>query len=223
MNRDDKLKDKLVGYIHDAYAMENQIIEVLQKQVDRAKEVPQIQAKIQQHLDQTRQHRARMEQCLQTYGEQPSTMKGAMTSLMGNMAGMMGGARGDTLAKDARDDYVTEHLEIVAYTMLMTTANAYGDQQTMQAAAANLRDEVEMQRWLAQHAPEATLLSLQQGGINVPDSAWQFARQSQGELHPAEALIGMDLAAKGMSAKETFGAGAASTPVNAGDGMTLTE
>lgn len=223
MNRDEKLKGKLVGYIHDAYAMENQIVEVLQKQVDRAKDVPQIQAKIQQHLDQTKQHRARMEQCLQTYGEQPSAMKGAMSSLMGNMAGMMSGARADTLAKDARDDYVTEHLEIVAYIMLMTTANAYGDQQTMQAAAANLRDEVEMQRWLAQHAPEATLLSLQQGGITVPDSAWQFARQSQGELHPAEALIGMDLAAKGMGAKETFGAGATSAPVNAGDGMTLTE
>lgn len=171
MNRDDKLKDKLVGYIHDAYAMENQIIEVLQKQVDRAKDVPQIQAKIQQHLDQTRQHRARMEQCLQTYGEQPSAMKGAMSSMMGNMAGMMGGARGDTLAKDARDDYVTEHLEIAAYELLMATAQAFGDQETVRACELNLRDEVAMARWLEQGMPRTALLSLREDGINIPDQA----------------------------------------------------
>lgn len=179
MQQDDKLKDKLVKYIEDAYTMENQIVQTLQRHVDQAKDFPNIQARIREHLAATEQHRTRMEQCLKSYGKSPSGLKGALSSFMGNTMGAMGAARTDTLAMDARDEYVTEHLEIATYTMLITTARAYGDEETVRACELNLRDEIEMQTWLAQHLPEAALLSLQQDGITIPQQAWDLAQQAQ--------------------------------------------
>jgi ferritin-like metal-binding protein YciE len=179
MQHDEKLRDKLVKYIEDAYAMENQIIQTLQRHVDQAKDVPTVQSHIREHLAATEQHKQRMEARLKAYGKSPSGMKEALSSFMGNTAGAMSGARSDTLAMNARDEYVTEHLEIAAYTLLITTARALGDEDTVRACELNLRDEIEMQSWLAQHLPEAALLTLQQDGITIPQQAWDLAQRAQ--------------------------------------------
>lgn len=177
MNHDDKLRDKLTTYIQDMYAVENQLVETLDKQVDQAAKFPAIQAKISQHLEATKQHRSRMEQRLQAYGESPSTLKGIMSGMMGNITGAMSGMRSDVLAMYARDDYVAESLEVAGYRMLIATARAYGDEDTVRAAELNLRDDEEMQRWLGQHAAEAALLSLEQDGITIPADARARAQQ----------------------------------------------
>lgn len=171
MHHDEKLRDKLIKYIEDAYAMENQIVETLEKQVKETQKFPDIQARIQQHLDATREHRTRMEDRLAYYNKKPSTVKGALTNMMGNVAGALGATRPDMLAMTARDDYMTEHLEIAAYELLMATAQAFGDTDTIRACELNLRDEVAMARWLEQGMPRAALLSLQEDGINIPDQA----------------------------------------------------
>lgn len=196
MHHDEKLQEKLISYIQDTYAMENQIVQVLEKQVNQTKDHPDIQAKITEHLEQTKQHRARMEQRLEAYGQKPSAMKGALSSVMGNTQGLLSGTRPDKLAQSSRDDYVVEHFEIAAYTMLMATAKAFGDTETMSAAEMNMRDEVAMQQWLAQHTAEVALMALQEDGIAIPDDAWQFARQTLGAPHPAEILIGKETAGK---------------------------
>ena len=166
----DDLRDKLVTYIQDAYAMENEIVDILEKHVKDADGFPDIQALMQRHLDETKTHRQRMEDCLKAYNEKPSSMKGAATSAMGNVMGMMSGSRTDTLAKNTRDDYTTEHFEIAAYGLLIATAQAYGDTATMQACEMNLRDEVRMAALLEQQFPRVSLICLQQDHIDVPQT-----------------------------------------------------
>src|SRR5919204_2051979 len=152
MHHDQKLQEKLITVIQDAYAMENQIVETLEKQVAQTKDHPPIQARIQEHLEATKQHRARMEQRLNAYGQQPPAVKGAMSSVMGQTMGLLGGARPDSLAMMSRDDYTVEHFEIGTYAMLITVAKTFGDEETVHACQMNVRDEVVMQQWLAQHA-----------------------------------------------------------------------
>jgi ferritin-like metal-binding protein YciE len=176
---DTPLQEKLVKYIEDAYALENQLVETLQKHVEQAQDYPNVQAKIRQHLAETEQHRQRMADRLAAYNKKPSAIKGALSSMMGNTVGVVSGSRPDVLAMNARDEYVSEHLEIASYTLLITTARAFGDEQTVEACELNLRDEIAMQQWLAQHLPEAALLSLQKDGITIPQPAWQFAQQAQ--------------------------------------------
>jgi len=174
----DDLRDKLVTYIQDAYALENQIVEVLEKHEREAQGYPDIQAMVHQHLEETKQHRQRMEECLQAYDEKPSAMKGAATNLMGNLLGAVSGGRTDTIAKNTRDEYVTEHMEIAAYGLLMATAQAYGDTRTMQACALNLRDEIRMAALLEPQFPRVALLALRQDNIDVPQTTFQQAESS---------------------------------------------
>lgn len=178
MAQNDKLKDKLVNYLQDAAAMEHQIADVLKQQISDTKQWPEIQQRIQQHLDATQTHHQRMVDRLKAYNESPSNIKSALASMMGNLTGMTAGARSDALAKEARDDYMIEHLEIAAYELLITTAAAYGDNATVQACELNLRDEMEMAHWLERSLPRTAVLSYQQDGIQIPQSDAQTAEQT---------------------------------------------
>ena len=194
MARNDQLKDKLITYLQDAAAMEHEIADILQKQVGDAKQWPEIQQRIQQHLDATKTHHQRMVDCLKAYNEKPSGVKSAVAAMMGNLTGMMAGAKTDALAKEARDDYAIEHLEIAAYELLITTAAAYGDTTTVQACELNLRDEVEMASWLERNLPRTAILSYQQDGLHIPQNeaataertaleAFQRSRSALGGLY----------------------------------------
>jgi ferritin-like metal-binding protein YciE len=174
----DDLRDKLVTYLQDAYAMENEIVDTLEKHVKDADGFPDIQNLIQRHLEETKQHRQRMEGCLNAYNEKPSGVKGAATSVMGNVMGMMSGSRTDTLAKNTRDDYTTEHFEIASYGLLIATAQAYGDTATIQACEMNLRDEVRMAALLEQQFPQVALICLQQDHIDVPQGMFPQAQST---------------------------------------------
>lgn len=173
MHHNDELRDKLVKYIEDMYALENHIVEQLEQQVKQTAKFPQIQARIQQHYDQTQQHRARMEERLSAYNKKPSAMKGALSNMMGNLMGTLGGSRPDSLAMTARDDYAVEHLEIGSYLLLIATAQAYGDTATVQACEANLRDEVAMASWLESQLGMVALMDLQNDGITLTQQELQ--------------------------------------------------
>jgi ferritin-like metal-binding protein YciE len=172
------LRDKLVTYIQDAYALENQIVEVLEKHEREARDFPDIQSMVHRHLEETKLHRQRMEDCLAAYNEKPSAIKSAVSNLMGNLLGALSGWATDKIAKNARDEYVTEHLEIAAYGLLMATAQAYGDAKTAHAASLNLADEIRAASWLEQQFPRVAILALRQDNIDVPETVLQQSQAS---------------------------------------------
>lgn len=176
MRHEAALREKLVGLLQDAYAMENQLIEVLEKRVKETKPYPDVQARIQEHLDATRQHRARMESRLGAYGKQPSAVKALLSSLMGGIQGGLGGTRANSLMLSARDDYAVEHFEIAMYGLLISVAQLVGDEETISAAEAHLRDAVVMAQWLQLHLTQATFLTLEQEQIAVPIEMRQRAQ-----------------------------------------------
>jgi hypothetical protein len=99
-----------------------------------------------------------------------------MSSVLGQLMGAMSGSRTHALAKNARDEYASEQLEIVSYVELITLAQAVGDHETVRACELNLRDELAMQQWLLQHTPETVLMSLQQDGVQVNQTALTSAQ-----------------------------------------------
>lgn len=180
MAQDTQLQDKLITYLQDMYAVENHLVEVLGKQVKETGDAPMFQTKIQEHLEQTKQHRTRMEECLQRYGKKPSGVKSALTNLMGSLQGSLSGTRSDPLAMSVRDDFVAENFEIASYEMLIATAMAYGDQQTVNACQLNLHDEAITAKWLESHIGQAALMSLQKDGIAIDPTLIQ---QEQTQLN----------------------------------------
>lgn len=189
MAQSDDLRAKLIDWLQDAHAMEHQITQTLEGQVKDTERYPQIQSRIQQHLDETRVHEQRMADRLNAYQAKPSGMQSVGAKLIGGLMGAAGGARSDPLVKMARDDYVTEHMEIAAYGALIAAAQAYGDTETIQAARANLRDEWSMSSWLEEHLADAVLYQFQADGINldasVAPTVQSAVMQSMRQTHSA--------------------------------------
>jgi ferritin-like metal-binding protein YciE len=170
MAHSDDLREKLVNWLQDAYAMEHQIVQTLEGQAKDTARYPDVQTRIQQHLDETRQHKQRMAERLGAYEVKPSSRKSVGATVAGSLMGAATGGYDEPLVKMARDDYMTEHMEIAAYGALIAAAQAYGDTDTIQAAQANLRDEWRMSDWLERHLADAVLYSFQEDGVNVDAS-----------------------------------------------------
>jgi ferritin-like metal-binding protein YciE len=173
---DDESRKLLVKSLEDVYALEAQLVKVLGEHAQDAQDEPMIRQKIEQHLRETELHRDRIEQRLNALGVGKPGMKTALSSMMGQMVGAMSGSRTNVLAKNARDEYTSEHMEIASYVELITIAQTLGDIDTVRTAQLNLRDEVAMQQWLIQHMPEATLKGLQKEGLQVPANALPAAQ-----------------------------------------------
>ncbi|HEU5199331.1 MAG TPA: DUF892 family protein [Ktedonobacterales bacterium] len=173
---------QLVRYIEDTYALESHLVQVLSDYVRDAQDEPVIRQKIEQHLRETELHRDRMEQRLNALGESKPGIKTSISNILGQMMGSIAGSRGTGLAKNARDEYVSEQMEIAQYVQLITVAQAMGDMDTVRAAQLNLRDEMNMQQWLVQHLPEVTLRSLEKEGVQLPAGAMQNAQNIFSEV-----------------------------------------
>jgi ferritin-like metal-binding protein YciE len=135
--------------------METALVQVLQNHVKDAQDHPQMHAKIQEHLDKTRQHAELVKGCIERRGGSTSALKTGMSNLMGIMQGMSTGAAEDELVKNGIADYAAENFEIASYQALITAAHDLGDEQTANVCQQILADEKDMANWLAQHLPEA--------------------------------------------------------------------
>ena len=123
-------KELLIEWLNDAHGMENALIQILEHQSKDAKDYPQVQAKLEQHLQQTRQHADLVKSCVENLGGSTSSVKTGMASLFGQMQALSTGAAKDKLVKNALADYAAENFEVASYTALIRAAQALGDQQT---------------------------------------------------------------------------------------------
>ena len=154
-------KELVVAWLNDAHAMEQGIAEVLERHAADAKDHPQMQARLQQHLDETRRHADLVKGCLERMGEQPSGIKTGMASVMGAVQGMSTKMAQDTLIKNTLHDYGTEHFEIACYTSLIAAAQDLGDQEMAMVCQQILREEQAMAEFLFQQIPATTVEMLQ--------------------------------------------------------------
>ena len=72
--------------LKNAHALENQALELMNRQVERIENYPDIKARLQQHIQETHDQIARLERVLESLGESRSVLKDNALSLTGNMA-----------------------------------------------------------------------------------------------------------------------------------------
>lgn len=142
-----------IDWLNDAYAMENKITEVLEQHAEQAKDYPEVQKKIQEHLDVTREQAERIKKCIEDMGESVSGVKSVMSDMMGKMEGMSTAMASDKLVKNALAEYTTEHMEIAAYTALITAAEELGHPEVAEVCKKNMKEEEEMAEWLKENMP----------------------------------------------------------------------
>jgi len=156
-------KDLVIAWLNDAHGMENALVQILEHQIKDAKDYPQVQAKLQQHLEQTRRHAELVKGCVENLGGKTSTMKTGMATLFGQMQALSTGAAKDEMVKNALADYAAENFEVASYTALVRAAQELGDLQTARVCQQILQEDEEMALWLRQNLPtlvQQTLLQL---------------------------------------------------------------
>ncbi|GGB02520.1 YciE/YciF family protein [Brucella endophytica] len=139
-------------WLRDAHAMEEQAEQMLSAQASRLENYPQLRARIEQHLAETKSQRERIARCIEQRGGSTSTIKDAAGKLTAMMQGLGGVMAGDEVVKGTLASYTFEHMEIASYRILVAAAKAAGDMTTARVCEEICREEEAMAEWLADHA-----------------------------------------------------------------------
>jgi ferritin-like metal-binding protein YciE len=140
---DDKLQQKLIDYVEDAHVMEQNVSRMLDSMITTTDD-PQITEMLKHHQEETECHEQRLRKRLDALGAGPSTRKQAQTIATALVKGAGDQIRGDKVGKNARDGYVSEHMEIAAYQLLERLAQRAGDPETAEVARQNRADDEAM-------------------------------------------------------------------------------
>jgi ferritin-like metal-binding protein YciE len=163
---DDKLREKLVDYIEDAHAMEQSVSRSLDSMISTTDD-PEITQMLRHHKQETERHERLLRERLDALGAGTSTRKEAQTVAGALLKGIGDVARSDKPGKNARDAYVTEHMEIAAYQLLERLAERAGDQQTAEVARRNRSDDEAMARKIDANWDRFLDLTLTEAGIQA--------------------------------------------------------
>ena len=161
---DNSLRDKLVSYIQDSHAMEMNVMRMLDSLIATTKD-EEMRARLQHHKGETELQIKRLKGRLQAYGEDPNRLKDVPALLGALTKGIADAVRSDKPGKNARDGFVTEHVEIASYELLERLARRAGDEETARVARENLEEERLMADFIASKWDRAIDLTLEDEGI----------------------------------------------------------
>ena len=151
------LQDLYIYELKDLYSAERQLVQALPKMVHAAHNA-QLSAGIQKHLEQTKEHAARLEKILSSHKQ---STRGAKCK---GMAGII--AEGAEMIEEEADPEVkdaglisaaqrVEHYEIAGYGTVRTYAELLGDKEGAKLLQTTLREEEETDKELTKVAKSA--------------------------------------------------------------------
>lgn len=155
-------KEMLIAWLNDAHGMENALVQILEHQIKDAKDYPQVQTRLEQHLEQTRRHAQMVKDCVEALGGKVSTVKAGMASLFGQMQALSTGPAKDEMIKNALADFAAENFEVASYIALVSAAQELGEAQTASVCQQILQEDAEMANWIKQNLPTLTQQTLMQ-------------------------------------------------------------
>jgi len=164
------LREKLVDYLQDTHAMEQNVLRMLDSMIGTTTDQETV-ARLRQHRGETERHEQLIRGRLEALGAGTSTVAEAAAVVGALLKGVGDQVRPDKPGKNARDGYVTEHLEIASYELLERLATRAGDPETAQVARTIRQDEEAMARWIAERWDKFVDLTLAEAGLSVAAGA----------------------------------------------------
>jgi ferritin-like metal-binding protein YciE len=152
-------KQELVKHIDEAYAMEQNVLRMLDGMISTTDDA-EMRRELEQHKRETERQAERLKGRLEAHGESPSTIKEAGGILGALMKGVIDMTRPDKPGRNARDGFATEHMEIASYELLERVAKRAGDTETAQVARQNRKEEREMARKISANWDKVVELTL---------------------------------------------------------------
>ena len=150
-------KSVFVTGLRNQHAVEMQAIELLERQIGRLENYPEMSARMRQHIAESQEQARRIEELLSALGTSHSALKDTVTSFMGNVAALGHTVASDEVLKNTLANFAFEHYEIAGYLSLLTLAEATGHDRAKLALNESLREEEQMAQWIQDHIGPTTL------------------------------------------------------------------
>jgi ferritin-like metal-binding protein YciE len=142
--------------LKNAHALENQALELMNRQVERIENYPGVKARLEQHIQETHNQIKRLETILEGLGESRSMLKDNLLSLTGNMAAITHAFTQDEIIKNSIANFAFENFEVASYKSLIQLADETGHREASQPLHETLREEQEMAQWIDGHLADVT-------------------------------------------------------------------
>ncbi|GGK42176.1 ferritin-like domain-containing protein [Salinarimonas ramus] len=163
------LQSTYVTALKNTHSLELEALQAMERQVERLERYPQMKAILEQHIEETKLQRDRLETALDGQGASPSSVKEGALGLAGNLAAIFHAPAKDEILKNVYADHALENYEIAAYRSLIAIAKRAGDARNVPALEQSLAEEEAMaERVAAQIEPvTATYLELTLSGADA--------------------------------------------------------
>jgi len=175
------LKEKLIDYLQDAHALERHVLAMLGALMTSSGD-PEVRDRLRRHVDETERHLRIVGDRLRALGASRSMIADAAAVAPAMLKGLFDQVRPDRQGKVGRDAYITEHVEIAAYSLLERLAERAGDHETAEAASFIRTEEEEMADWIAERWDRFIDLTLDDAGIAGPRPPGYARHQAPGLL-----------------------------------------
>jgi ferritin-like metal-binding protein YciE len=160
--QDTNVRDVFVVGLRNAHAVEKEALQIMNRQIERMTDYPELVARLRQHVTETDRQIERLESLLGRYDESHSSLKDTVLAMAGNLAAMAHAPAEDEILKNTFADLAFEAYEIAAYKSLIALAKAAGDSEAQRVLEESLREEEAMAAWLDQRVDQVTLQYLNQ-------------------------------------------------------------
>ena len=184
-------KKLLLKHLEEAHATEQALTTNLQAHIAMTPR-GSYRTSLERHLTETQQHERAVARRIREIGRDRgvlSAVYGAVTTAVGQalvltkgpLDLLRGGPRGEEkLLKNARDEVVTEALEIAIYDALEALALAVGDESTARLAARHRAQEERMLEQLRGHIPHLAHAVVQAEAGGRPSYDWETTGAAEG-------------------------------------------
>jgi len=166
-NASDEMRDEIIDWLRDAYAMERGLEAALQKQSQKDELSPSVRQRAAAHLEETRRHAEEVKAALESLGTDTSKLKTGVGVTLQGMKGMASKFASDERIKDLLDSYSMEHFEIACYLALASGAEAAGLNEVAEMCRRIIPDEERMAQALRQALPQEVHSYLFQAAAEV--------------------------------------------------------
>jgi ferritin-like metal-binding protein YciE len=168
MPREDRLRRKLVEYVQNVHAMEQNVLLMLDSMIVTTRDAGIVEM-LRQHKAETRRQERLLHERLKALGGLGLTSAGKDIAAIAaaQAKGVADLWRTDKAARNARDAFVTEHLEIAAYELLERLSERAGDPETAEIARTNRAEEEAMAERIASNWDRFLDLVLSEEGIRA--------------------------------------------------------
>jgi ferritin-like metal-binding protein YciE len=161
-----KVQEIYLTGLRNQHAVENQAIELLERQVGRLENYPEMTDRMRRHIQESREQARRIEDLLSQQATSHSAFKDTVMSFVGNMAALGHTVAPDEVVKNSLANFAFEHYEIASYMSLLTLAELAGHGAAKAALETSLKEEQAMAQWIADHLADTTRRFVERSAAN---------------------------------------------------------